>query len=200
MLDLSMVQSYDLILFSGEGLISSIIQFGSGSKWSHVALALVDQFDSGEKFCYESTTLSTLPDITTGAKVKGVQLVILRERIESYEGDVALRRLYGPRFNWQKDKSKSFIKDFAGRPYETNQIELICAALDTFAFQQNQPDASSVFCSEMNVLLMRYLKIMVENKKKPANEFTPGDLANDYLECHSPYHYNNELILLKGEL
>lgn len=200
MLDLSMVQSYDLILFSGQGFISKVIQLGSGSKWSHVALALVDQFDSGEKYCYESTTLSDLPDVTTGAKVKGVQLVNLRQRIEYYEGDVALRLLEGPRLGSQKDKAREFVREFAGRPYEQNQIELMRAALDMFEFQKNQPDTSSVFCSEMNVLLLRYLKIMEENPDKPENEFTPADLANDTLELKDSYRYADNLILLKGEL
>lgn len=199
MLNLEDVSSYDLILFSGSGLISKIIQLGSGSKWSHVALALVDK-ESGAKMCYESTTLSDLPDITTGLAIKGVQLVSLAERIHGYDGDVAHRKLYGPRTKKQITLAKEFILEFAGRPYEQNQIELMNAALDVFEFQKNQPDASSVFCSEMNVLMLRHLQIMRKSDKKTANEFTPGDLANDCLECRSSYLYDSQLNLLKGEL
>ena len=61
----------DILLFSGTGLISRAIQAVTGSRWSHVATVLeIPLYDF--VCCFESTTLCNIPDLSTGAKVKGV--------------------------------------------------------------------------------------------------------------------------------
>ncbi len=200
MFQVSDVKSFDIILFSGEGFISSAIKLVSGSKWSHVALA-VEDFDGDEMLCYESTTLSELPDITTGAKVKGVQLVSLEERIDMYEGDVACKQLL-PALNDFESlyKANEFIDEFAGTPYEENQIELLKSALDMTQLGQNQPDTSSLFCSELTALMLRRVNVLTYSSALPANEFTPADFAGNGIELNHPYIYDTELQLLKGSL
>ena len=170
------IESFDILLFKGEGLISRAIQIFTGSPWSHVALALrLDDFK--QVLCYESTTLSKIPDLTTGAGVKGVQLVPLSQRIATYEGDIAWRRVRGPRNKGMKTRAAAFMREFAGRPYEQDQLELMRAALDGILSPPNQPDASSVFCSEMNCMMHRRVGIQVDNGEPP-NEFTPADFAD----------------------
>ena len=171
------IESFDILLFSGEGFISRAIQLFTGSPWSHVALALrLDDFD--QVLCYESTTLSTIPDLTTGAGVKGVQLVPLSQRIATYEGDIAFRKVNGPRTEPMKILAADFMREFAGRPYEQNQLELIRSALDHLPHQENQADASSVFCSELSCAMHRMVGVQYVNELPP-NEFTPADFAGD---------------------
>lgn len=175
------MDTFDILLFSGEGLISKVIQLASGSKWSHVAIVLrLNSFD--ELYCYQSTTLSDVPDLTTGARVKGVQLVPLSQQLATYKGEVAWRCIYGNRAPNILMKMAAFRREFAGRPYEQNQLELIRAALDTFTLKENQPDLSSVFCSELIAELFRRVGILQtvvhDGHIKPANEFTPGDFAD----------------------
>jgi len=179
------IKSFDILLFSGKGLISRLIQLGSRSKWSHVAVAL-RLADYDQVLCYESTTLSDIPDLTTGAKVKGVQLVPLSMRIASYDGEIAWRPVEGQRTRKMKQAAAAFMREFAGRPYEENQLELIRSALDVITLRENQPDASSVFCSEMNCLLHRAVGVQVDSGT-PANEFTPADFAGDWLPFADGY-------------
>ena len=171
------IESFDIMLFSGEGLISRAIQLLTRSPWSHVALALhLPSYD--QVLCYESTTLSKIPDLSTGAGVKGVQLVPLSQRIATYEGDIAFRKVHGPRSKDMKVLAAGFVREFAGRPYEKNQLELIRSALDFLPHQENQPDASSVFCSELSCSMHRRVGVQVVNDSPP-NEFTPADFAGD---------------------
>lgn len=186
----------DLILFSGNGFISRGIQAITGSPWSHVAVVLhVPLYDF---LCsFESTTLSDIPDLTTGKPIKGVHLVPLSQRIATYDGDlIAWRRVDGPRTASAIHAALNVRSEFAGRPYETNQLELLRSALDTFTLQQNQPDASSVFCSELAAILWQRMGWLGENI--PPNEYTPADFAGSLpakagVDLHP-------LIFLKGSL
>ena len=170
------VEPFDIFLFSGKGFISRSIQLFTGSPWSHVGLALrLPGYDFN--LMYESTTMSNVPDLATGARVKGVQLSHLSQRIDAYDGKVAWRHISGPRPVDIYDKAATLVREFAGRPYEENQLELIRSALDTFTLKQNQPDMSSVFCSELSAYILRTIGFMKPGM--PENEFTPADFNGD---------------------
>ncbi len=129
--------------------------------------------------CYESTTLSNRPDLTTGARVKGVQLVQFSARLRSYDGErIAWRRIEGTRSEEKMQTAADFMREFQGVPYEKKQIELLRSALDRFILSQNQPDASSVFCCEMVALLHRRVGIM-QPPSLPANELTPKNFSGE---------------------
>ena len=82
----------DIVLFSGKGAISHGIKLLTLSKWSHVGMILRLP-DSRAVFLWESTTLSNLKDAIDGKKKKGVQLVLLRDRLNTYGGEVSVRHL-----------------------------------------------------------------------------------------------------------
>jgi hypothetical protein len=171
------VEPFDIFLFSGKGLISKGIQLFTGSPWSHVGLSLrLPGYDFN--LLYESTTLSNTPDLTTGAKIKGVQLSYLSQRIKNYDGAVGWRHINGSRPADIYDTAAAFVREYEGRPYEENQIELIRSALDITKLWQNQPDMSSVFCSELSAHMLRRVSFLEDNEK-PANEFTPADFADE---------------------
>ena len=173
------IRSFDILLFSGRGIVSRGIQAITGSPWSHVAVALrLPGFD--QLLCYESTTLSDQVDLRTGRHVKGVQLVQLSARLATYEGLAAWRAVEGPRPAGTNMAAGKFMREFQGRPYEENQWERLRSALDATRIGRNEPDESSVFCSETVALLHRRVGIMRETDV-PANEFTPADFAGDRL-------------------
>ena len=196
----SQIRPFDFFLFSGEGAISNIIKLGSGSKWSHVGLALrLPEFpreslpdaarellDAREDrvLILESTTLSGIDDLLTGLPIKGVQIVPFSERLESYKGDVAWRPVVGPRDPDAYKRSALFVDQWHGTPYEKDQLQLARAALDFITLKGNQPDTHSLFCSEMAILHHRICGLMWPHTEGesgsqgwPANEFTPGDFA-----------------------
>lgn len=184
----------DILLFSGTGLISRGIQAITGSPWSHVAVV----FDAGFDFicCFESTTLSDLPDLLTGKPIKGVQMVPLSQRISTYDGDlIAWRPVDAPRDDKATTAALRVRDEFAGTPYEENRLELLRSALDRFTFKENQPDTSSLFCSELAAILWMRMGWMKEGVSP--NEYTPADFAGGGLPINSGVSLG-PLQLLKG--
>ena len=172
------VEPFDIFLFSGKGLISRGIQLFTGSPWSHVGLSLrLPGYDFN--LLYESTTLSNTPDLTTGAKVKGVQLSVLSQRLAAFDGGVAWRHIDGPRPAGIYDEAAEFVRQYAGRPYEKNQLELIRSAIDIPGLGQTQSDMSSVFCSELSMEMLRSIGFIDGDSDIPANEYTPADFDGE---------------------
>lgn len=177
----------DILLFAGTGFISRAIQRITDSEWSHVGMVLnVEEFDF--VCCFESTTLSNIPDLTTGAKVRGVSLVPLSQRLASYDGRVAWRRLEGQLGRDQVQEALRMRSKFTGTPYEGDQLELLKSALDNTALGQNQPDLSSVFCSELVAETLKAMDVLGTNIF--SNEYTPADFADpDEIDLLSGYTY-----------
>ena len=154
-------RSLDIVLFEGKGRISQAIKWATKSDKSHVALTLhVHQF---ETLClFESTTLSNTPDLIGDKAVKGVQLVNMSSRLTSYDGNVWVRPILGPRTRKMKQASMKIMREFHGRPYERSQLDLLRSALDIpgLSITMNQGDASSVFCSELCAIMLREVGIM----------------------------------------
>lgn len=178
----------DIILFSGQGLISTGIKVGTGSKWSHVGMIIrLQEFDMVA--VWESTTLKTIKDSKTGTYVKGVQINQLRDRIIQYGGDIAVRHLEDVEFT-QDDMSKLSVlrRDLTGRPYQKGILELIKAAYDGPG-GANKEDLSSIFCSELVAEAYQTLGLLDENIA--SSDYVPADFSENS---------KKPLKLLKGKL
>ena len=138
----------DIILFSGKGGISHAIKLTTNSKWSHVGMVLRLP-ESQAAFLWESTTLTNLKDAIDGRVKRGVQLVLLSDRVRTYDGEVSVRHLRGHTVDNQNYLNlMQFRQEVRGRAYEQDKLELIRAAYDG-PFGHNQEDLSSLFCSEL---------------------------------------------------
>ncbi|QDU32582.1 hypothetical protein KS4_06160 [Poriferisphaera corsica] len=166
----------DLVLFSGKGGMSAGIKWGTMSQWSHVGMVVrLDGFDFVG--LWESTTLSDVADVESGEKRKGVQLVALRERLNRYQGEVAIRRLEGIEIG-EKELAglMAFKGEMNGRGYESNLFELVRSAYDG-PMGRNEEDLSSVFCSEL--VAEAYQRMGLLGEEKASNEYTPADFGQD---------------------
>ncbi len=176
----------DVILFSGKGGISDGIKFFTLSKWSHVGMVykLRDPLDrEGTLFCWESTTLCNIRDADTGRLTQGVQRVELSERLErcfakSYE--ISIRKLNKPLTDDMLRQLNEFRHEVSGRPYERSKLELLKSAYDGM-FGENKEDLSSLFCSEL--LAEAYQRMQLLDSKKPSNEYTPKDFSQERGLC-----------------
>ena len=166
----------DIVLFSGGGFTSNLIKFGTLSEWSHIGLVLkLPEHDL--ILLWESTTLSKTKDIRTGKLHSGVQLVSLRDRISNYKGDVAIRLLQGANLSQEALKRLMELRiQLRGKPYEQSKLELFKSAWDGF-FGRNKENLSSVFCSEQVAEAYQALGLVSEDK--PSNEYTPSDFSED---------------------
>lgn len=169
----------DLVIFSGKSALSSIIKLFSGGKWSHVGMVLrLPEFDN-MILLWESTTLSNITDIETHAATKGVQLVPLSQRINSYDGEINIRQLDKPVTAEMFHALAECRRMLSGKPYEKNELELIRAAYDGIGGASHGEDLSSVFCSELVAEAYQAMGLLPEYPQGlPSNEYTPMDFSS----------------------
>jgi hypothetical protein len=167
----------DILLYSGTGPFSRLIQAGTLSKWSHCAM-VVRASDVDLLLVYQSTTIDKVKDWTDGELKNGVQINLLSESLKYYKGDVAVRRLVDfERTPEALARLNKLRQEFKNRPYEESKLELVKAAYDG-AFGENTPDVSSLFCSELVAECLKALSGSVFGTNN-SNEYTPEDFAND---------------------
>ena len=181
----SKLQTGDIVLFSGKGGLSTGIKWFTASRWSHLGM-VVRPTDFDVVLLWEASPITDIKDIMTGKTHKGVRLVALSERIQTYEGEVSVRLLNVEREPKMLNALNRLRKEFKRRPFETDILELLKSAWDG-PFGQNEPDLSSLFCSELVAEAYQVMGLL--NKRKPSNEYTPRDFSEE-----------GNLKLLKGRL
>ncbi len=166
------LKSGDMILFSGGGFVSRMIQMRTRSQWSHVGMVIKDDWWD-MLLLWESTTLSKIKTVH-GRVRQGVAIRPLSEVIENYEGVVGVRQLTFPLTDAQELTISELRQEFKGREYEQSKSELFKSAYD-FIGGKNEEDLSSSFCSEL--VAEAYQRVLFLSEQTPSNEYTPADLA-----------------------
>src|SRR5262245_41615080 len=91
------LQTGDLVLFSGKGGVSAGIKWLTFCEWSHIGMVVCTPSGSGplgdSVLLWESTNLDNLKDAIDGVAKRGVQLVLLSERVQTYPGAITIRQL-----------------------------------------------------------------------------------------------------------
>ena len=158
----------DVILFSGKGFLSRLIQIGTFSKWSHVGIML------DNVLMLESTTLSNTEDCILKKKISGVQIVKIKDRIKDFEGKIGIKILKKELVN-EKKMNMRFVADklhYVG--YEENIWELLKSGIDWLPSTKNNLD--TIFCSELVARMWKEACIFFDNKKK-LNDYSPKNIA-----------------------
>lgn len=164
----------DIVLFSGKGGISDGIKWFTGSDWSHVGMVFnIPQMNI--VLLWESTTLSNLKDVLDKKAKRGVQLVPLKERVDTYKGAIAVRQLQVNRTPRMMEALLAFRGEVRDRPYEQSKLELIQSAYDGW-LGENREDLSSLFCSEL--VAESYQRMGLLADQPPSAEYTPRDFAS----------------------
>ena len=181
----SKLMTGDLVLFSGKGGLSTGIKWFTSSRWSHLGM-VVRPLDFDVVLLWEASPITDIKDIESGKVHKGVRLVALSERIQSYDGEISIRQLHVERRPEMLAALNQLRSEMKKRPFETDIIELLKSAWEG-PFGQNQPDLSSLFCSELVAEAYQVMGLL--SRRKPSNEYTPKDFSED-----------GRLKLLKGRL
>ncbi len=193
----SSLKTGDIVLFSGTSAVSSLIKLFSGGKWSHVGMVLrIGEFDDAVML-WESTTLTNIPDRTTGAAIKGVQVVPLSQRIRNYDGEVNIRHLGKPITKPMYRRLAKLRHELSRRPYERNELELLRAAYDGPFGKSPGEDLSSIFCSELVAEAYQCMGLLPEYPDGlPSNEYTPADFSHRrQLELRNGYELGDEQLI-----
>ena len=177
------LQTGDVVLFSGKGGVSAGIKWLTFCEWSHVGMVVCIPSSAGPLadtvLLWESTNLDNLKDALDGVAKRGVQLVLLSERVQTYSGAVAIRQLSVHREPTMLEALSALRMKLRNRPYEEKKLELMRAALDgPFDRLRSPEDLSSLFCSELIAEAYQAMGLLPEHGGgKPSDEYTPRDFA-----------------------
>jgi hypothetical protein len=175
----------DVIAFSGKGRVSNLIKFATRSDISHVGIVLESNSPELGHMVHiiESTSIATTPDIITKELFKGVQIQQLSRRIEHADGQVYHCPLKRELEECQRIRMVDWLryKHTERTPYDT--IQALGSGLDLLdgLGLENEPDFSSLFCSEL--VAKAYQVAGILSKDINPSEQTPEDIMNlDILE------------------
>lgn len=179
----SKIKTGDLILFSGNSLISLIIRGFTFSKFSHVGVVYKIE-DEDLLLMMESTSINK--------GFKGVQVVELSRRILTYSGKTYWRPLNKSLSPEMKEKFSLFRKNLLWVKYEKSIVDLILSALG--ASRRNGTKLSSVFCSELIISLFQEIGLMP--KTYEPSSYCPKHLSSKFcLNLIDDYKYLKEIEL-----
>ena len=111
----------DIVLFSGKGLISMGLKIGALCTWSHVAM-VVRVKEPDVALLYQSTPVCKAKDFFEGTLKNGVQINVMSEAVKGYNGKVAVRHLSVARTTEMLDSLSRFrqeVKDRIAEEIET---------------------------------------------------------------------------------
>jgi len=176
----------DIVLFSGTCLVSRLIRLVTRSKWSHIGMIIIDPAYP-IPLIYESSHGTNLIGLDLKRKTAGVQLLLLRDRISTFKGDMVVRRLLDHDITAEDRASLlSLRKELIGVPFERNTWEMMSSAVKSRYFNHEE-DLSSVFCSELVAECYKVLELLGHDL--PSNRYCPADFSAD-----------RDMELLSGEL
>lgn len=156
----------DIVLFGGRGILSWLIKRGTKSDYSHIGV-VVRAEDQDMLLVLESTTLSGK---------KGVQVNLLSERIQGYKGCIALRTLSRPISQSMSDSLRTFRAEIKGRPYEKSVWNLLGSIFNRV---KGREDLSSLFCSELAAEAYQRMGLLTEDR--PSDKYTPADFSERWM-------------------
>lgn len=167
----------DIVLFSGKGLISMGLQIGSLCSWSHVAM-VVRIKEPDVILVYQSTPVCKAKDFLADKPKQGVQINLLSQAIESYKGKVGIRLLNVQRTDEMLKNLNEFRNEMKNRDYEDRIIEMVQAVWDG-PFGHVDEDLSSLFCSELVAEAYQRMGLLLPNEQggKNSNEYTPKNFS-----------------------
>lgn len=156
----------DMLLFSGSGIISTLIKLRTRSRWSHIGMVYkID--DEDLVLCIESDKEQD--------GIIGVQAIELSRKIMKYRGKVFYRPIYPVLSPQEVEKLREFRKKTVGIPYEKDLRELRAAVSGVPLPEGSSRD--SLFCSEIFVYALQHIGRM--SKQVDPSTFSPNRLARD---------------------
>lgn len=178
------LNTFDLILFSGRGFVSSVIKVCSRSKFSHVGVVIKKEdirfrdaeFRDGGVILFESTILGNNRDIFFNEHKRGVQFVYFSDKIKNYKGNVYIRQIKIK----EEDKEGMILKlnEFAleveNREYERSKLELLFSCIPFLKLHEN---LNTLFCSELVAELYQRIGLLPDYIQ--SNSYTPNSFSKD---------------------
>lgn len=167
----------DVVLFSGRTAASRLVRGCTGSLWSHIGMVVRLPDLPQTPLLWEATRASKTCDIVQGRAFDGVQLVSLDERLLSYPGVAAVRRLQGVTLSAQaRGCLEQLMEAWSAKPYRNFVRQHVAG------WWSSEPEpafAQGGFCSELVAEVYRHWRLLPA--ETPAHHYVPRDFAGDEL-------------------
>lgn len=190
----------DIVLFSGKGLISMGLKIGALCSWSHVAM-VVRVREPDVALLYQTTPVCKAKDFFEGTLKNGVQINVMSEAVNGYNGKVAVRHLSVARTNEMLNALSRFRQEVKDRPYEEHIIQMVKAVWEG-PLGHVEEDLSSLFCSELVAEAYQRMGLLPSNKcgGSPCTEYTPKDFSSEggNIELLLDATLGEEMVIKKG--
>ena len=178
----------DIVLFSGRCKVARTIKILTLSKWSHAGM-IIDDPEHGI-LSYESTHNDRVPGIDIGRKTQGVQAVKLSDRLEGYEGDIAIMRIEGVEFSKEElDMLNIFRRESIGVKFEEDHVEIF---LSMFKWIKNKGSFETRFCTEN--LGGAYVALGLLDESCDVHKITPADIAKKRIKLKKGFFSDPVLV------
>ena len=176
----SQMKTGDLIAFSGNAGFSNVIKWATRSPYSHVGIVVKCNLGSGfgdSILVMESTLQTSVLDANNKTAIKGIQMHWLSKRIDLYSGSVYWLGLKKPIAPAKKAEMESWLRKTHNEKVPYDYVQIYNAAIDWFdeVGLSNQPEFSSIFCSELVAKALQIAGVIDSNLN--ASEQTPDDVV-----------------------
>jgi hypothetical protein len=211
------VNTLDILLFSGKGKFSSLIQCCSGTQYSHIGLVITggDLFRIGIKvkkelmdrnglyiFHSNKGAIGDAVDIITGEEKSGSQINSLTDVVERYNGKVFYRKLTDATKPGERARStqlnypnlRASVNALKDKDYETDYLQMCCAL---FPFSCFGADTSELFCSEL--VAQVYMDMGIMRKDRESDNYIPSDFSEQWenIRLKKNWKLETELAVVK---
>lgn len=145
------VQPGDIIGFSGDGLISDVINIATYGlpRWGISHVGIMGEASDGRLLLFESTTLDGFPCEIAGKPFNGAQAHTLETIVEAYRGKVWRYSLYRKLYENERHRLTEFLMRTIGTPYdEMGAFRSGGEGLSWIESLFREQDLTRIFCSE----------------------------------------------------
>ena len=168
------MQPGDVLLLSGRGDLEERLQALMKSPWNQTAIAVPRKGLPNETALLLCTSRPVAPDLESGQRATGVQMVTLAEQLRSHRGIVAVRRIAPSLDGIQMNLLVEFAARTHGRPFNTSPYYSARALR-----RRNQPGTGTdFFCTELVAAAYMHAGVLqLPPEGRSASNYAPRDFA-----------------------
>lgn len=183
----------DILLFSDKTFIPSLlIEYISGSKYSHVGMILKDPIyikpDLHGLYILESTGLTDICDAEDNKLKTGVQIRKLEDVCRTYDGAIFWRKLNVVRDEKFYQTITDVHTSIHNKPYDFDIIDWFSGLLNVQFSDAHR--TTKFFCSAMVTYIYHRLGLVDENT--PWTIIRPKDLGTEFSTAPTRFFKNDE--------
>jgi hypothetical protein len=181
----------DIWLFRGSSLSDRTIRVATNSPVNHVGMVVA--IDDLSPLLWHAELGSSLPDVWTGERHRGVQLHLLAEAVTTwntrYHQKAWVRHLQGTISRQQEDLLMEVIDRFDGRPFPTT-VRLIRHWLT--GRLRRSASLETIYCAELVAATYQDMGLLPRNR--PPGWYDPGRFwSGDRIALTPPYLLAEEI-------